>query len=340
MGNRFKYIENWKLAILLSAILSLLSVITYSTPQSDLNLASMLPTFFMTFSFLLVAWYLNSGITNLFFSNDAKWHLASKILIVVLANGFLLILFILLSVLISKALSVEREYNYAYSMVRGTVSIVIIYLVQYTLNLNAKNQSVLLQNQMLKTENIATQFEILKQQISPHFLFNSLSSLRSMIRTSNKNAESYVIELSDVYRLLLENKENDTVTLKDELEFIDKYSFLLLARYENMLNIEIDLPHNLLNLRIPTFSLQLLLENCVKHNIISKEMPLHIRIYDSGANSISVENNLQRMMQAVEKSGIGLQNLVKRYELLGVDDGVHVFSDGSVYRIKIKLLDS
>lgn len=339
MKNRLKNIKNWKLAIVFSAILSLFGVIT-NTPQSDFDIFLILRAWFLPFSFLLVAWYLNSIITNHLVFNDKKWNLTSKTLIIFLSNSFLLILFTFIGVILSKTFIFEREYNYIYLIVRGSVSIAIIYLVQYTLNLNARNQSVLLQNQMLKTENIRAQFEILRQQISPHFLFNSLSSLRSMIRSSNKNAENFVIKLSDVYRLLLANKEIDTITLKEELEFIEDYSFLLYARFENMLRIEIDIPQDLLSFKIPTFTLQLLLENCVKHNIISSEKPLHIKIYDSGVKSISVENNLQQRMKAGEESGIGLQNLIKRYDLLGVSDGVQIFSDESVYRVKIKLLDS
>ncbi|MBN2821051.1 MAG: histidine kinase [Bacteroidales bacterium] len=251
-----------------------------------------------------------------------------------------MILFIPISEFIAKTFQFDREFNYIYLIIRGSASIAIIYLIQYTLNLNARNQSVLLQNQMLKTENIRAQFEILKQQISPHFLFNSLSSLRSMIRTSNKNAEDFVIKLSDIYRLLLANKEKDTITLKEELEFIKDYSFLLFARYENMLRIEFDIPDNLLNFKIPTFTLQLLLENCVKHNIVSKEKPLRIRIYDSGLNSLSVENNLQQKIVSGEESGHGLQNLTKRCELLGVSNGIQIFFDESVFRVKIKLLEA
>lgn len=192
---------------------------------------------------------------------------------------------------------------------------------------------------MLKTENIQAQFEILRQQISPHFLFNSLSSLRSMIRSSNKNAEQFVIKLTDIYRLLLTKKEIDTVPLKDELKFIDDYSFLLFARYENRLSIEIDIPQEMQNLKIPTFTLQLLLENCVKHNIVSKEKPLQINVYNSGLNSIVVENNLQPKSQTEEASGTGLQNLAKRYALLNIPEGVQIFSDDLVYSVTIKLLE-
>jgi LytS/YehU family sensor histidine kinase len=245
---------------------------------------------------------------------------------------------IFLSAFANEEINPGRESNYIVMFIRGSVSISMIYLVLYTLNLMARNQAVSMQNQMLKTENISAQFEILSQQISPHFLFNSLSTLRSMIRSSNKNAESFAIKLSDIYRLLLLRKERDTVSLKEELELIDDYSFLLFSRYENMLSIDIDIPDKLLNHNIPTFSLQLLLENCVKHNIVSKEKPLHIKIYDSGIDSISVENNLQQKVVTTGDSGLGLQNLIKRYDLLGVTEGIKVFSDESVFRVKIKLL--
>jgi LytS/YehU family sensor histidine kinase len=286
----------------------------------------------------MIAWFLNSKLTTLFFYSHKKWNLASKILIIFLSNGILLSLMIFLSAFANEEINPGRESNYIVMFIRGSVSISMIYLVLYTLNLMARNQAVSMQNQMLKTENISAQFEILSQQISPHFLFNSLSTLRSMIRSSNKNAESFAIKLSDIYRLLLLRKERDTVSLKEELELIDDYSFLLFSRYENMLSIDIDIPDKLLNQNIPTFSLQLLLENCVKHNIVSKEKPLHIKIYDSGIDSISVENNLQQKVVTTGDSGLGLQNLIKRYDLLGVTEGIKVFSDESVFRVKIKLL--
>lgn len=159
-----------------------------------------------------------------------------------------------------------------------------------------------------------------------------------MIRASHQNAEAFVIKLSDIYRLILVNKERDTVTLKEELEFIEDYSFLLFSRYENMLHITIDIPDHLMNFRIPTLTLQLLLENCVKHNVVSKEKPLRIKIFDSGLASLTVENNLQKKITTDEESGYGLHNLIRRYDLLGIPEGIQVFSDESIFRVTTKLL--
>lgn len=331
-------LKDWKIAIAFSALLPIFGILNNLENQADADIKIMISAWTVSFSFLMIAWFLNSKLTTLFFYSHKKWNLASKILIIFLSNGILLSLMIFLSAFANEEINPGRESNYIVMFIRGSVSISMIYLVLYTLNLMARNQAVSMQNQMLKTENISAQFEILSQQISPHFLFNSLSTLRSMIRSSNKNAESFAIKLSDIYRLLLLRKERDTVSLKEELELIDDYSFLLFSRYENMLSIDIDIPDKLLNQNIPTFSLQLLLENCVKHNIVSKEKPLHIKIYDSGTDSISVENNLQQKVVTTGDSGLGLKNLIKRYDLLGVPEGINVFSDESVFRVKIKLL--
>jgi two-component system LytT family sensor kinase len=338
MSYSLKKHSQWKIGVAFSALLPLFGILNQSENETDLVIQSFLTAWLLSFLFLIIAWFANSKLASLFINSPKKWNLASKILIILLANGLLLSLLIFLASVGGDSINNNRENNFILMFIRGSVAVAMIYLIQYMLNLNARNQSVSMQNQMLKTENIRAQFEILRQQISPHFLFNSLSTLRSMIRSSNNNAEKFVIKLSDIYRLLLLKKEKDTVTLKEELELIDDYSFLLFARYEDMLSIDIDIPENILNYNIPTFSLQLLLENCVKHNIVSKEKPLHIKIYDSGINSITVENNLQQKTVADKDSGLGLKNLIKRYDLLGITEGIKIFSDESVFRVKIKLL--
>jgi two-component system, LytTR family, sensor kinase len=169
MKHGLQNIKNWKIAILFSAIFSLFGVITNSRFQSDFNLFSLLPTWLLTFSFLWAAWHLNSRITNHFFLTNKKRIFIYTILFIILLNIILLIFFILLGVFISKTINFDRGYNYLFLTIRGIASISIIYLVQFTLNLNERNQTVLLQNEMLKTENIRTKFDMLRQQISPHF---------------------------------------------------------------------------------------------------------------------------------------------------------------------------
>jgi sensor histidine kinase YesM len=332
-------IKDGNIAILFSVILSLFGITTNNPQLSNFNFITLFPTWILAFSFLLISWHLNRIITRFTFTNYKKKYLVLKIIFIALLNSLFLLLFITFSDNLSNFFFAGREFNYIYLFIRGALSIAIIHLLQYALNLNLRIQNSLLQNQILKTENLRAQFEVLKQQISPHFLFNSFSSLRAMIRSSHENAELFLVKLSDLYRMLLAYKDLDAITLKDELTFIENYSFLLMARYENMLNIEIDIPQNVLSLKIPTFTLHLLVENCIKHNVVSKEKPLHVKIYYSGGQTITIENNLQRRVIPDEKFGIGQQNIINRYDLLGVSDAVQLFSDDNIYRVKIKLLE-
>lgn len=192
---------------------------------------------------------------------------------------------------------------------------------------------------MLKTENVRSQFEILRQQVNPHFLFNSLSTLRSMVRSKDPKSEEFVLRLSEIYRQLLAKRQFDTVPLKEELEFVNDYLFMLSSRFGAALKIIIDIPEESLLFRVPTFSLQLLLENCIKHNVISAEKPLEIKLFAS-SGFVTIENHVQPKQTEAEHSGYGLENLIQRYKLLGfAENGVFVFSDDDVFRVRLKLLE-
>lgn len=329
---------NWKVALIFSTLLPAFNIVNNSQQRSTLDWHRIIVNWSITFAFLLVSWYANSALTVFFEKTKLKINFLRKLATIILCNAVLLSIFVLIGIYILHELSAVRNSIYGFIVLKGFVSIAMIYIVQYALNSDARAQEVSLQNQMLKTENIRAQFEILRQQVNPHFLFNSLSTLRSMIRSSNKNSELFVIKLSEIYRQLLVRREKEVVTLKEELDFVNDYSYMLFARFEKMLAINIDIPECMMQLKLPTFSLQLLLENCIKHNIISKEKPLTIKIFNTDGVSITVENNLQPKLSSGEHSGYGLQNLVQRYTLLGHPDGIFVFSDDTVFRVKIKLL--
>lgn len=333
---------NWRIGILFSAFLATTNILNNIQERSVVELDRIIINWGISVLFLLAIWFINSYLTLFFEKARYRVGLIRKVAIIVLTNAVLLSGFILIAIYILNEFNVQilqRENVYSLVIIKGFVSILIIYVIQYALNSDARAQEISMQNQMLKTENIRSQFEALKQQVNPHFLFNSLSVLRSMIRSDNKNSEQFVIKLSEIYRQLLVKKEKETVTLEEEVVFINDYSFMLFSRFENMLTIKIDLSENIMKQQLPTFSLQLLLENCVKHNIISKEKPLAIKIFNTDHNSITVENNLQPKISAGEKSGYGLQNLIQRYNLLGHPDGVFIFSDENVFRVKLSLLN-
>lgn len=158
-------------------------------------------------------------------------------------------------------------------------------------------------------------FESLKNQIDPHFLFNSLNVLSSLIEENPENAQRFTTSLSKIYRYVLEQKDKELVTVSEELAFAKTYMNLLKMRFENSITFE--LPENFDNAdaKVVPLSLQLLLENTIKHNVVSENKPLHIKIYIKD-NFLVVENNLQKKEVLQDRKGVGLQNIVSRYAIL------------------------
>lgn len=177
-----------------------------------------------------------------------------------------------------------------------------------------------LQKNKLKEQKIiagtaSAQFESLKNQIDPHFLFNSLNVLSSLIEENPDKAQKFTTSLSKIYRYVLDQKDKELVSLEEELKFAKTYMQLLQMRFENSLFFE--LPDKLTNpeAKVVPLSLQLLLENTIKHNIVSESKPLHIRIYEKD-NTLVVENDLQRKEVLKTRKGVGLQNIVNRYAIV------------------------
>lgn len=161
----------------------------------------------------------------------------------------------------------------------------------------------------------SAKFDALKNQLDPHFLFNSLNVLTSLIEEDPDQAQKFTTSLSKVYRYVLEQKNKDLVSVDEELQFAKTYVKLLKMRFED--SIVLDIPENASNpeAKIVPLSLQLLLENAVKHNIVNASKPLHIRIFEEDGN-LKVTNNLQEKQVVKKSSGVGLQNIQQRYELL------------------------
>lgn len=184
-----------------------------------------------------------------------------------------------------------------------------------------ERQEVLLQNGKLVTENIQNQYQALKNQLNPHMLFNSLNTLQSLVRESPEKAQSYIRELSRVLRYTLQENDTHTVTLREEMNFVDAYIFLMKMRYEDNLQFVVEVDANLMDYRLPPLSIQTLVENAIKHNEISNRNPLTIDIRAMAAQGekeacLCIDNNLQPRRTTSSGTGIGLANLSKRYELL------------------------
>ena len=166
----------------------------------------------------------------------------------------------------------------------------------------------------LKTEQIATQYDSLKNQVNPHFLFNSLNALTSLVYDDQDKAVQFIRKLSQVYRYVLDTKDKEVVEISEELSFLESYLYLQKIRFEENLTFEIDIADEIKRLYIVPISLQMLLENAIKHNIVSQSKPLHIRIYEEDSYLV-VANNLQEKMHK-DSTGIGLSNIKARFSYM------------------------
>jgi len=208
-------------------------------------------------------------------------------------------------------LATERPANYL-------VAIVVTFFV--TLGIHAFYFYKAYQENKVKEQKViagtaSAQFESLKNQIDPHFLFNSLNVLSSLIEENPENAQKFTTSLSKIYRYVLEQKDKELVPVAEELVFAKTYMNLLKMRFENSITFELPDGFNDEVAKVVPLSLQLLLENCIKHNVVSESKPLHIKIYIEN-NQLVVENNLQKKEVLSDRKGVGLQNIVNRYAIL------------------------
>lgn len=190
----------------------------------------------------------------------------------------------------------------------------------------------------LKRESLSAQLNALRTQVNPHFLFNNLNTLSSLIPENPKHALDFVQQLSKVYRHILEVKEEKSILLSKEMEVLEAYYFLLKTRFGNNIEVKINIPCEKLDKKIVPLSLQILMENAIKHNIVSSSRPLHINIFTENG-SLVMDNNLQIKQQVSESTGIGLDNIRNRYKLLG-DKEVKVTETGSKFTVSIPLIEN
>ncbi|WP_439554222.1 2TM domain-containing protein [Flavobacterium macrobrachii] len=226
----------------------------------------------------------------------------------------------------------EKAGNYIVASVFTfiVISIVhIIYLYKYYQENKLKEQKVIAGTANAK-------FESLKNQIDPHFLFNSLNVLSSLIEENPDNAQRFTTSLSKIYRYVLEQKDKELVPVEEELQFAKTYMNLLKMRFENSISYELPTDFDNLEAKVVPLSLQLLLENTIKHNVVSEQKPLHIKIYIEN-NYLIIENNLQKKEVLQDRKGVGLQNIVNRYALIS-ERRVLVEETSEVFKVKIPIL--
>jgi LytS/YehU family sensor histidine kinase len=180
-------------------------------------------------------------------------------------------------------------------------------------------------------------FDSLKRQVNPHFLFNCFNTLSSLISIDRHQASQFLDELSKVYRYLLKNNQESLTTVENEIKFIESYAQLLRTRYADAVTINLNINPQYTHYLLPSLSLQLLVENAVKHNILSKEQPLVVDIFTTVGNKMIVNNNLQRIKYPISSNRVGLKNIESKYLLLG-QSGFQVIEDEKNYTVVLPLI--
>ena len=192
--------------------------------------------------------------------------------------------------------------------------------------------------QSTKAETATANFETLKNQLDPHFLFNSLNVLTGLIEENSDKAIDFTTSLSKIYRYLLEQKDKEVVPLSEEINFAKTYINLLKLRFENSIDFELDVKNVSENEFIIPLALQILLENTIKHNIVSESKPLTIRIYKEGQNLI-VENSLQLKSSVKDSTGVGLNNIKNRYQLISNRE-IRISPENNFFKVELPILTS
>lgn len=205
---------------------------------------------------------------------------------------------------------IQRFNNFVYLFV-----MIMLLVISRTITLHNQFKIDAVEKEQLKQQILQNELTALKNQVNPHFLFNSLNTLSLLVREDQKSAGKFINKLSFLYRYILQSKDQDLVTLKEELKFLESYIFLIKQRYGENFAANVDIDETIFQKKIPSLALQLLAENSVKHNEISAKKPLTIEIYDEG-NFLVVKNKLQKRTSNVESTNTGLANLNTRFNLL------------------------
>lgn len=213
---------------------------------------------------------------------------------------------------------------------------ILIASVLYSINFFKAWRESAVNEERLQKESIKLQYKALKNQVNPHFLFNSLNSLTTLVYRDQGQAAKFIKQLSDVYRYILEHKDNELVTVQEEINFAKKYIYLQKIRHGESLQVDIQIKNFVKEFVVPV-SIQILIENAIKHNEVSEENPLKIKISRNG-EYIMVKNNLQPKRVLKDSGGIGLSTIRKRYSFLTKNAVITMETDNK-FLVKVPVLE-
>jgi two-component system, LytTR family, sensor kinase len=320
----------WSSSILVGILMSIPKI-----AERHFNMYETIANFVLTTFFALFVWYYNIYTLPAYSSKDIAHGFSVKRLIKNLAMGFIM-MFILAS--LQQFILTHLPFGATMVMVevRGILISITFYMFIHLLYQSYHNQQVSIELERSKMDNLGAQYELLKQQVNPHFLFNSLNTLKYMVESRDENTVEFVLKLSDFYRFTLESRKLNLIKLEEELKILKSYVFLLKARFEEGIDLSVDIDPKVKLTYIPPFTLQLLVENCIKHNVVSLERPLQIKIYSEG-DFIVVQNQIQLKRTREASTGMGLENINQRYTHL-LDKKIIIQPNDTFFTIKLPVI--
>jgi len=311
------------------AVLS--SVPKFFDAAFDLN--AVLVNSSISFVFSLFIWYYNIyALPKYTLRRTSKNVLNGKLLLSVLAGMIVMIAIVIAHQELFFVSQMDAPIMFE---LRGVLINLIVYMFVHLLFQNYQTQRMGIELEKTISVNLGAQYELLKQQVNPHFLFNSLNTLKSMVEIQDPHSADFILKLSDFYRFTLESRKLDLIPLREELQILDAYTYLLQARFEEGFVLDESIESKLHEASIPPFTLQLLIENCIKHNVVSLEKPLRIRLYTEG-DFVVVENPIQLKKGALS-TGVGLDNINQRFVHL-IDQPIQIHKDETTFKVKIPII--
>lgn len=318
----------WGSSLALAILASIPKLFDAGSTEGDILINSSI-----TFLFSLFIWFYNiyslpkftsQGNTNSFLN----WRLFLSVILGI-------IIMVILVLAHQELFQVSKMDAPIMFELRGVLINLIVYMFLHLLFQNYQTQQMGVELERTISVNLGAQYELLKQQVNPHFLFNSLNTLKSMVEMQDPQSAEFILKLSDFYRFTLESRKLDLIPLREELQILESYTYLLKARFEEgfVLIDEIETKYH--DAAIPPFTLQLLIENCIKHNIVSLEKPLEIRLYSEG-DFLVVENQIQLKRGALS-TGVGLDNINQRFSHL-IHKEIEIDKNETAFKVKIPII--
>lgn len=320
----------WTSSIILGALSSVPQL-----AQHSFNMAEAIVNAVLTSAFAIVMWYVNLFVFSWYGKKSPQKQISTRRLFITFGIG--IVIMFGLAWLQQLILS---HINFGPVMlmieVRGLLINLICYTILHLLQQNYENRHITMQLEQMKNDNLAAQYELLKQQVNPHFLFNSLNTLKSMVESGEKEAVDFIIKLSNFYRFTLESRKLDLIKVKEEMQIVEAFLYLQKARFGEGFVFINKLDGQAPSSLIPPFSLQLLIENCLKHNIVSEDRPLKISLYREG-DQLVLENPIQLKAGEHHSLGVGLENIRLRYRHL-TEKQVEINEDTYTFKIKLPII--